>query len=787
MASGLQYKNRGSTEAGYSNGISSGLVSNWTDTSLSGSHEAVFYWDDSGYHTPTSSRVYMTVKDTWTGVRNADNSITLNIVSTYTMVRQPNGTACDSGCYREIGIFPGSGYNDTILQRYSSESIVNTASHTYSRSWSLTLQHGEERELGSFYVINVTTSVCSFSSSHPTEWTCSKSAYRDNISGGTMFRNTLPAPPYNPVVNLSCSAVAGTTSGQVSASVSDWGCPSGGSPANKCTNTFTVQWATDSAFSNIVATGTGTKGLTPNTKYYIRAIASNGYKTTTRTCSFTTLASSSVYGYKFLSDQISKLNVQINNGGDACGIETKLYIKESTASTYTLVETTSTEASYTKTLRNMIERGKRYNAYTTITNCAGTYTSPVYNFAPPADDSIVGVITQKSAELQPSGLLADLDYCYKVTSYTAEEVSADNPITSRLEYRPEGQSSWVTGDAVISTTNPVTVCGTVTGLLCGTTYQLRSRQQVGNTTSYSAVVEITTPLCGDVNNCVCDNLAYMTELICQEVKSISEGRKEIYANCQTKELCDPYSNTPTMTAILSRLIRFSQMVACLLCAMDNLALFSSGETNQVYTATTPGELGAWVDLSEEVAEDDDNLASSNAAYDAIRRFLTSVLRPIGTYNYYAESLADLAQQATSATSGNTAVIGNSYYTYNGSSWAETGNVPDLQNFGLIVILNGEWANHEFYWWDNKWNLLDPDLTDITARIDALEATNPVISYDADTYKIAVVSNALTDEQIKNLVPTDPEKPTLIFVIQMADDPYFRLDVDALDDQERILV
>ena len=63
MASGLQYKNRGRTEAGYSNGISSGMVNDWTDTGLNGSHEAVFYWDDSGYGTGTSSRVYMTVRD----------------------------------------------------------------------------------------------------------------------------------------------------------------------------------------------------------------------------------------------------------------------------------------------------------------------------------------------------------------------------------------------------------------------------------------------------------------------------------------------------------------------------------------------------------------------------------------------------------------------------------------------------------------------------------------------------------------------------------------------------
>ena len=786
MASGLQYKNRGRTEAGYSNGISSGMVNDWTDTGLNGSHEAVFYWDDSGYGTGTSSRVYMTVRDSWTGTRNSDNSITLHITSSYTMNRVPNGTPCHSGCYREIGIFPGSGYNDTILQRYSNEIITGSASHSYSRSWDLTLRHGEERELGSFYVINVTTSMCSYSSSHPTEWSCSQSIYRDNISGGTMFRNTLPAPPYNPAVNISCGVIADTTNGQVTASVSDWGCPGGGSPANNCNNSFTVQWATDSSFNNIVATGTGVKGLVANTRYYTRAIASNGYHTTTKTCNFTTLASSYPYGYKFVSDQVSKLNVQINNGGDQCDIETKLYIRETGASSWTLVDTTSTEEGYTKTLRNLIQRGKTYQAYTTTTNCAGTYHSAIYNFAPPAADSITGVITKADGSLEASGLLADLDYCYKVTSYTLDEVTAENPITSRLEYRPEGQTDWVTTDDVISTTNPATVCGAITGLLCGTTYELRSYQRIGNISSYSAVVSVAMPLCADVNNCVCDNLNYMTELICQELNAIEDGRKEIYANCQAKELCDPYSETPTFASILSRIVRYSQMVACLLCSMNDLSVFRSGQTNQVYTATTPGSFGNWVDLSEEPIEGDDNLISSSAVKTAINQFLQSVLRPIGTYGFYAEDLTDLNSQSSTAVSGDTAVIGDDYYTYNGSSWSRTGGVTDLQNFGLIVILKGTWAGHEFYYWDDKWNLLDPDLSAITARIEALEATNPVLSYETTDYKVAVVSNGLTDAQILATVPTDPNKPTIIFVAKMTDDPYFTLDVDALDDTERIL-
>lgn len=743
---GLQYKNRGDTQYGYSNGIESGLIANWTDVGLSGSHEAIFYWDDSDTGQNTKSRMKMRVRDTWTATINSDNSITIRGTSHYDLWREV--WAGGGWSTRAIGVFPGSSYGDTIIGRYTGWNISTGGSHSGNRSWSFTLGHGQSRDVGTFYVVNVWEGAgCQYSSVHPTEWGCPGNLYTDKISAGCMFRNTLPAPPYPPSMSLSCSKVADTTNGEVKSSVSDWGCPSG----NSCNLSHSVVWSTSNTYNPVVATGTGVKGLMANTKYYVKAVASNGSKSTTKTCEFVTLASSYPYAYKYVSDQVSRINVQINNGSDYCDIETKLYIREAGTSTWTLVDTTSSEEGYTKQLRNLIQRGKTYEAKTETTNCAGTYHSAIYTFAPPAADNITGEVTKTNGVLEETGLLADLEYCYKVTSYALEPVSEENPITSHLEYRPEGQTDWVTTDNVTSTTNPVTICDTILGLLCGTTYEVRSWQKVGSVESYSAVVTIAMPMCAEVNNCVCDNLTYMTELICQTLKRISTGEKTIYANCPTKELCDPYSENPTIASILSRIVRYSQMVACLLCSMDAMTAFGAGQTNQVYTATEPGKFGEWIDLEEEAVEDSENLISSGAVYNSVNRMLESTLRPIGTYDYWAESLEDLRTQAPSPASGSTAVIAGRHYIYR-TSWTSQGAVPHLQDLGLINILKGDWAQREFYWWDDQWNLLDLD-PKTEPRIAALEAgvDEVVFNYDPDNEENMMVAPInYTDAQLVTL-------------------------------------
>lgn len=781
----LQYKNDPKIEGdthGYSAGVSSGAVNNWEEVSLNGSHTTVIYWDDNsavGTCAGSESRVYMTVVDTWRATVNYDtNTISVHVDSSFSMNRQMlrwGGSGCGTAfCWRDVHVYTSRGGSEI---KYCADCLYNSGVFcTGSRSFDITLQHGQEMSVGSFFVRNNSRNY--------------EDIYYDLVSGGMRFRNTLPAPKYTPSANTSCSPYS---SGSVIGGTSrisniDYGCPSG----NDCSaNLTTVTLYSDSSYQTVISTfttrdGSATieyKGLTPNHKYYVKYTITNGKYTKNYTCSFTTMASSYPYGYKFLTDQVSWLYLQINNGDDACDITTKLYLREKGTSNWELIDTTAEETTIKETLRNKIIRGKTYQAYSTTQNCAGTYTSAVYEFAPPAADSITGVITSYSSTLQPSGMLADIEYCYKITSYVQEPISETNPMTSHLEYSLD-KVNWTPTDNVTSTSNPDTICDTLTGLQCSATYYLRSWQKVGELTSYSAVVQVTTPTCADFNNCVCDNLNYMTELICQQLHRIRTGQKTIYANCDTKEVCDPYSNNPTLASILSRILRFSQAAACLICSMEALDIFKSGEVDQVFTATTPGESGQWITQDYYPTEGSENLITSSGVAEAIQDYIESVFHPIGTYEYWAEDMAELEEQSVCESGepesgesgipceppeeGDRAVVGEYYYTYHNGVWTQTGEVPDLGDFAVITIIKGTYFDKNFYWWNEKWYLINMNeagsIEDKVTEIEAYVTDNNIVSsYDpTKPYKVAVVPDNYSDATIQSLILPDSEREIVIF-------------------------
>ena len=96
----------------------------------------------------------------------------------------------------------------------------------------------------------------------------------------------------------------------------------------------------------------------------------------------------------------------------------------------------------------------------------------------------------------------------------------------------------------------------------------------------------------------------------------------------------------------------------------------------------------------------------------------------------------------------TAVIGGYYYTYK-TSWTKTGAIPHLQDLGLINITRGDWAQHEFYWWNDKWNLFDLGRK-VELRISALEdaASKLVLNYDTSNEENMMVAPInYTDAQL----------------------------------------
>lgn len=536
---------------------------------------------------------------------------------------------------------------------------------------------------------------------------------------------TIPAgidPPGPPSGSLSCSTMAsldGATGATVRLSGVDFNCPAGNDCSLSTSIKITQGGSTVASTSGRVLSPTN---LQPNTHYNATGRVSNGSYSRTSSCSFTTLTSSRAFGYKWRTDQVSQLSVNVDKGGNACSSSTKVSIREKGSGAWKQVFTTTEYGVQTFQIRDIIVRGKQYEAKTETTNCAGTYTS-TYNFTPPAADNIIGDITSADSELEDEagGQQVTVNLCYSVTSALLEPVGEENPITVFVQYRIKGQTEWEDTDPVIMTTPTLSHCITLPHLACSSEYEFRLCMQAKGVKVYSAVRTLATATCADMNSCTCNTLEYMTELICQEVFRIKDGMKTIYANCDSKELCDPYSKNPTWASILSRILRFVQMVVCITCSMDQLKMVQ-GEDDDIYTATEPGEYGVWEKMVNEALEGEGKLLSSDGAKKAIDYFISSVWHPIGVYDYFAWEMGDLAEEAPEPTDGETAVVGENWYEFKNGAWVDKGRVPSLEPFGTILIKKGTlYANHEYYWFADEWNLLDFAKGPIIEDVERLES------------------------------------------------------------------
>lgn len=617
----------------------------------------------------------------------------------------------------------------------------------------------------------------------------------DESSGNVTFYIPPAIDPPGPTSGrISCSIGSGTasaTEATVSFSGVNFNCPSG----NSCNNKQTLTISANSSYSPAIYSGSANsytaRGLQPNTKYYARGVVSNGQYSSTSTCSFTTTASSSVFGYQYKTDQVSNLSMNVDKGGNACATTTKVYVRERGTSSWQQVYSTSDYGIQSFQLRNIIQRGKKYEAKSESTNCAGTYVSPIYQFEPPAADSIIGNITSLDSELESAsaGQSVTVNYCYTVTSAMLEPVSETNPITVSIQYRIKGQGEWQDTDAITITTNTFSTCGSLPHLACSSEYEFRLLMQSRSVKVYSAIRTLVTATCADVNSCTCETFEYMTELICQTFNRIKTGMKDIYANCDTKEFCDPYSKNPTWTSILSRLTRFFQAVACVLCSMDVLQ-FSDGEDDEVYTATTPGEPGAWERLAYDAEEGNGRLLSSDGAKKAIDFFIASVWHPIGIYDYFSWDETELPEEAENPAKNATLVMGKKWYKYDGKDWVVQGNVEGLDAFATILIKNGtHYANNEFYWFGEEWNLLDFTTGPAGKRVEFLEENEPYVtkSIEGDKpYNIIVENIEASNQQIYNDIQFKNRKTVVLLTDGVFVTNPFILDTDLLDGGKELI-
>ena len=227
-------------------------------------------------------------------------------------------------------------------------------------------------------------------------------------------------------------------------------------------------------------------------------------------------------------------------------------------------------------------------------------------------------------------------------------------------------------------------------------------------------------------------------LLAQIVSDISSGVMTIYANDESK--CDD-NDDPTLASMMSRIYRVSQAFACVLCQYDPTLsnMLMAGTYPQVLMGKqNPNGYPGWVSPDTSPTSNSKNLVTSGGIYTAIQNALMSSWHmwklpaaqgsTTGVYNYLVTDLADLP--TTGIASGEWAVYHNvsgryvETYTVNnaGTQWVSKKrfNYSQMENFGVIHVMKGKWADKGLYWFENGWNLLNAELDALENRMDALE-------------------------------------------------------------------
>ena len=297
----------------------------------------------------------------------------------------------------------------------------------------------------------------------------------------------------------------------------------------------------------------------------------------------------------------------------------------------------------------------------------------------------------------------------------------------------------------------------------------------------------------DDGNCdVFDN--DLLPAIQQVYYQIKNGVMNIYANEDSK--CDD-DTAPTLSSILSRLLRFDEAVACILCTYDPqlIAYLKSGTYPQVLMGGGAGsKYPVWQNPSTSPSAGSMLPITSGGVFTAIREAIDSVFHKATddsqwseaggefTYAYYADTLAELYEQydESSAESdeplpeeGDKAVILhgedgiNEEYQYTEGEWVGLDVLGEPNNFAVIEIEKGAYADEEIYYLhdsaDNiSWNILDFSLTGLEARVAALEEVSQtaVLSYDSTDYLFGVVPTLAAAQAV---TPT-PGKTTVTLII-----------------------
>lgn len=506
--------------------------------------------------------------------------------------------------------------------------------------------------------------------------------------------------------------------------------------------------------------------LQRNNKYYIRAVcANNGLISYGQVQEAYTLAASEVTDAWYLGSLKAIITVM---GGNDVPVTTDVYVGFRRASDghIDFNKRREVEGVGKFTLSNLpvgVTAGYDELYVKLVSRTAsGSYASPVFTVQNPTFWGTSRIVAGRIVSITSLSSTS--------VRIRAEARSSLSPFKMAVYYRPVGlEEEWVkAGEATKTSVNTnVTADFTVSNLIpnyaeyeaiCVVTATYQGEEQ-----EYTSPEKNFYTIPTSVSNDTCESLDFMVQLICQTYNAIKQGNITIYMNDDTKEWCEGEDGIPTLAAIMSRINRFMHSVGCILCSMEGfIELLKESEPNQVFM----GQMG-WVDCDDEPIDGSVNPVISDGIYQAIDELVHQVWHYAGDYDYFAYNPLELNAQSGTAT-GQTAVMGNKKYKWNGSSWVEDGE-PVMENFGVIHINSGRHADKAYYWFVDDWNRLDADTAEIEERLDNLESLNVVKSFDTGNYKVATfadtgdVSTNIT--QINQAIPTDVERDTIIIITQ----------------------
>lgn len=734
----------------------------WTDSNGNGSHYfgIRFYNADSG---TLGQTVHTDMTASWSVSYDKNNRATWTITHRVNSIWADRWRGGSSGIYNRRYIIRDRQGGSEKSNIYYSINQTGTLRGAFEFQTVLRADPGQDTSLASFYGANWSDY------NHTGEGDCS--IYIDKFTAGIQFHNNRAWEYDTPEIkNKTCQG--NSTGLRLSATV-DFGEIR---PGTK--NWVEYQVSKSPMFDNIAWSGSKTGnndrnqtlsidmvGLQPNTKYYVRYRASNNSKTSAwTTCEAVTLTTNRLSEAKsgYWSEGEVTLAIQMGDGYYP-DPTTKIYIRKCGTSNWTEKMTRATKTVAHLTLTGL-EAETCYEVQARTTTPAGTYSGNIVSFTTPVKNVATAKFTKIDPEVDADTLETYADMCYHY-------ISTNSPTYITVYYRVKGgfDSTWLKAEETVEFTD-------LEGDYCFTLHDLFPNQTVYETYIHtetdgnpwdSQISEFTTPLLPLPENCNCDNFNYLVDLICQAVKPLYNGNKTIYANPATKELCDPYSENPTLATLWSRILRFDSAAACLMCDMLELIKLKNGNYDQYYVGDT-----GWTQVAYEIVQENELLASSGAVADYIAEKMHEVWHYHSDIDYLVGTLAEAP--TTGLTVGTDIIVTSESkrYVWTGTAWREDTDF-EVDNFAVFHVnyasdtsFGKVKAGHAYYYFEGTWNNLDADTRELEARCKVLEDAKLVFPQSTTEDLMTIQTN--NENFNYNSLPT--AERVICFVVEDTDLP-----------------